>query len=165
MSSSGVSSSLRTVSIGRQTQSCAHRGGHGGVHLLAMGFDFGSMIFSFDENGNFPSLHLRSGDVDINVYICVKLDKTNHGISRGVIAGIAVGGVVGILLLTLAIYFGIYRRKKVDEVTLLPVPGASKDQCSQLQHEAAIKKMDMQASKEFLAELKVLTHVHHLNLV
>ncbi|PKA54809.1 Chitin elicitor receptor kinase 1 [Apostasia shenzhenica] len=30
---------------------------------------------------------------------------------------------------------------------------------------AAIKKMDMQASSEFLAELKVLTHVHHLNLV
>ncbi|KAM7264907.1 hypothetical protein ACFE04_002590 [Oxalis oulophora] len=30
---------------------------------------------------------------------------------------------------------------------------------------AAIKKMDMQASKEFLIELKVLTHVHHLNLV
>ncbi|OVA03425.1 Protein kinase domain [Macleaya cordata] len=30
---------------------------------------------------------------------------------------------------------------------------------------AAIKKMDMQASKEFLAEMKVLTHVHHLNLV
>ncbi|KAF7087434.1 hypothetical protein CFC21_090621 [Triticum aestivum] len=30
---------------------------------------------------------------------------------------------------------------------------------------AAIKKMDMQATQEFLAELKVLTHVHHLNLV
>ncbi|KAG8365385.1 hypothetical protein BUALT_Bualt18G0099200 [Buddleja alternifolia] len=30
---------------------------------------------------------------------------------------------------------------------------------------AGIKKMDMQASKEFLAELKVLTHVHHVNLV
>nr|AZL41249.1 LysM receptor kinase [Datisca glomerata] len=30
---------------------------------------------------------------------------------------------------------------------------------------AAIKKMDMEASKEFLAELKVLTHVNHLNLV
>ncbi|RYR00203.1 hypothetical protein Ahy_B07g088307 isoform B [Arachis hypogaea] len=30
---------------------------------------------------------------------------------------------------------------------------------------AAIKKMDMKASKEFLAELKVLTHVQHLNLV
>ena len=29
----------------------------------------------------------------------------------------------------------------------------------------AIKKMDKQASREFLAELKVLTHVHHLNLV
>lgn len=30
---------------------------------------------------------------------------------------------------------------------------------------AAIKKMDMKATREFLAELKVLTHVHHLNLV
>ncbi|KAJ3688638.1 hypothetical protein LUZ61_017802 [Rhynchospora tenuis] len=30
---------------------------------------------------------------------------------------------------------------------------------------AAIKKMETQASQEFLAELKVLTHVHHLNLV
>ncbi|CAA6660075.1 unnamed protein product [Spirodela intermedia] len=30
---------------------------------------------------------------------------------------------------------------------------------------AAIKKMAMQATKEFLAELNVLTHVHHLNLV
>ncbi|XP_072999878.1 chitin elicitor receptor kinase 1 [Typha latifolia] len=30
---------------------------------------------------------------------------------------------------------------------------------------AAVKKMDMQASKEFLAELKVLTNVHHLNLL
>lgn len=28
-----------------------------------------------------------------------------------------------------------------------------------------IKKMDMQSTKEFLAELKVLAHVHHLNLV
>ncbi|KAK9074073.1 hypothetical protein SSX86_006670 [Deinandra increscens subsp. villosa] len=34
-----------------------------------------------------------------------------------------------------------------------------------LVQKAAIKKMDMQASKEFLAELRVLTHVHHLNLV
>ncbi|KAJ4785766.1 hypothetical protein LUZ62_037012 [Rhynchospora pubera] len=30
---------------------------------------------------------------------------------------------------------------------------------------AAIKKMGIQASREFLAELKVLSHVHHLNLV
>ncbi|CAJ1971155.1 unnamed protein product [Sphenostylis stenocarpa] len=30
---------------------------------------------------------------------------------------------------------------------------------------SAIKKMDMQASREFLAELNVLTRVHHLNLV
>jgi hypothetical protein len=30
---------------------------------------------------------------------------------------------------------------------------------------AAIKKMESQGSKEFLAELKVLSHGHHLNLV
>ncbi|XP_022988712.1 lysM domain receptor-like kinase 3 [Cucurbita maxima] len=30
---------------------------------------------------------------------------------------------------------------------------------------AAIKKMDMEATREFLAEIKVLTRVHHLNLV
>ncbi|XLT29717.1 hypothetical protein HN873_061009 [Arachis hypogaea] len=30
---------------------------------------------------------------------------------------------------------------------------------------AAIKKMDVQASTEFLSELKVLTHVYHLNLI
>ncbi|XP_072991768.1 chitin elicitor receptor kinase 1-like isoform X1 [Typha latifolia] len=29
----------------------------------------------------------------------------------------------------------------------------------------AVKKMDMDASKEFIAEVKVLSHVHHLNLV
>ncbi|XP_061340784.1 chitin elicitor receptor kinase 1-like [Gastrolobium bilobum] len=166
-----------------------------------------------DENGNFPPLQLGSS-----------------GISSGAIAGIAVGGVVGILLLALLLYVGLYRRKKLAEVSHLPVPVASEDQCSQLQHgggssldkasessivassrltgitvdksvefsyeelakatdgfseaniigqggfgsvyyaelrdeKAAIKKMDMQASKEFLAELKVLTHVHHLNLV
>ncbi|KAI7739104.1 hypothetical protein M8C21_013769, partial [Ambrosia artemisiifolia] len=35
----------------------------------------------------------------------------------------------------------------------------------QVLQKAAIKKMDMKASREFLAELKVLTHVHHLNVV
>lgn len=29
----------------------------------------------------------------------------------------------------------------------------------------AIKRMNLQASKEFMAELQVLTHVHHTNLV
>lgn len=36
---------------------------------------------------------------------------------------------------------------------------------SMITQKAAIKKMDMEASREFLAELKVLTRVHHLNLV
>ncbi|KAK8468891.1 hypothetical protein PHAVU_006G146400 [Phaseolus vulgaris] len=167
-----------------------------------------------DENGNFPPMLLRSG------------------ISSGAIAGIAVGGAAGVLILALVLYVGLHRRRKVAEVSLLAVPGASEDQCSPLYHgvglgssldkasessvvasprltgitvdksvefsygeldkatdgfsvaniigqggfgsvyyaelrseKAAIKKMDMQASNEFLAELKVLTHVHHLNLV
>lgn len=158
--------------------------------------------------------------------------QLGSGISGGAIAGIAVGGVVGVLILALLLYVGLRRRKKVAEVPLLPVPvpGASEDHCSPLHlgcgssldkasessvvasprmtgitvdksvefsyeelakatdgfsvaniigkggfgsvyyaelrnEKAAIKKMDMQASNEFLAELKVLTHVHHLNLV
>ncbi|KAL2969865.1 hypothetical protein AAZX31_15G106300 [Glycine max] len=183
--------------------------------------DFGAgngLVFvpAKDENGNFPPMQLRSG------------------ISSGAIAGIAVGGAVGVLILALLLYVGLRRRRKVAEVSLLPVPGASEDQCSPLQlhhgigcgssldkasessvvasprltgitvdksvefpyeeldkatdgfsaaniigrggfgsvyyaelrnEKAAIKKMDMQASNEFLAELNVLTHVHHLNLV
>ncbi|XP_057433419.1 chitin elicitor receptor kinase 1-like [Lotus japonicus] len=168
-----------------------------------------------DENGNFPPLQ--------------KLGRS--GISPGAIAGIVVGGAVVILLLAFASYVGLNRRTKVDEVSLLPVPGSYEDHNSQQLHhgcgssmykasesstvvsprltgitvdksvefpyeelakatdsfsnaniigrggfgsvyyaelrneKAAIKKMDMQASNEFLAELKVLTHVHHLNLV
>ncbi|XP_022642573.1 chitin elicitor receptor kinase 1 isoform X3 [Vigna radiata var. radiata] len=166
-----------------------------------------------DENGNFPPMKLRS-----------------VGISGRAIAGISVGGAAGVLILALALYVGLHRRRKVAEVSLLTVPGASEDHCSPLYHglgssldktsessvvasprmtgitvdksvefsygeldkatdgfsvaniigqggfgsvyyaelrneKAAIKKMDMQASNEFLAELKVLTHVHHLNLV
>lgn len=37
--------------------------------------------------------------------------------------------------------------------------------CGELFQKVAIKKMDMEATREFLAELKVLTNVHHLNLV
>jgi len=56
--------------------------------------------------------------------------------SKGGIAGIVVGGAFGILLIVLILYVVFYRRKKVaDQVTLLPVPGASElDQSSQLQH-------------------------------
>lgn len=56
------------------------------------------------------------------------------GMSKGTIAGIVIGGAFGILLLALFLYFVYYRRKKVAQVTLLPVPGASEDQYSQLQH-------------------------------
>ncbi|CAI8585387.1 unnamed protein product [Vicia faba] len=54
--------------------------------------------------------------------------------SKGAIAGIVVGGAFGILLLALILYVVFYRRKKVAQVTLLPVPGASEEQYSQLQH-------------------------------
>nr|AWI66667.1 lysine motif-containing receptor-like kinase 1-1 protein [Vitis vinifera]WBP50028.1 LysM receptor-like kinase 1-1 [Vitis vinifera] len=155
--------------------------------------------------------------------------KSSTGISGGVIAGISIAAVVGVLLLTVCIYIGFYRKRKVKEAALLPTeeqtlqpghgPGIASDKAvestgpafgssagltgitvdksvefsyeelakatdnfnlankigqggfgsvyyAELRGEkAAIKKMDMQASREFLAELKVLTHVHHLNLV
>ncbi|XP_065878559.1 lysM domain receptor-like kinase 3 [Euphorbia lathyris] len=150
------------------------------------------------------------------------------GISSGAIAGISIAGIAGVLLFMCWVYFGVFRKKKVDASLLqdtaedhyfqhghgygsslnknseaagfVAAPGlsgftvdksvefsyqelasASNDfnisnkigqggfgtvYYAELRGEkAAIKKMDMQASKEFLAELKVLTHVHHLNLV
>ncbi|XP_047249801.1 lysM domain receptor-like kinase 3 isoform X5 [Capsicum annuum] len=47
---------------------------------------------------------------------------------------------------------------KLDKVVLVLFTMLSSEK-------AAIKKMDMEAMREFLAELKVLTNVHHLNLV
>ncbi|KAF7140502.1 hypothetical protein RHSIM_Rhsim06G0165900 [Rhododendron simsii] len=165
-----------------------------------------------DKNGTYPPLE----------------SSTGAGLSVGVIAGIAVAGVAGALLLGLAVYIGLYRKKKVqDQVLLSATPedqsfdtartrggtygngtgstgGASSglpvitvDKSVEFSYEelakatndfnitnkigqggfgavyyaelrgekAAIKKMAMQASREFLAELKVLAHVHHLNLV
>ncbi|KAL0905415.1 hypothetical protein M5K25_023835 [Dendrobium thyrsiflorum] len=57
-----------------------------------------------------------------------------------------------------SVYYAELRGERFgkDEATIVNVKNYQK---------AAIKKMDMEASREFLAELKVLTHVHHLNLV
>lgn len=41
------------------------------------------------------------------------------GLAGGVIAGIAIGGVAGVLLVAACIYFVCYRKKKVEEATLL----------------------------------------------
>ncbi|GMY09833.1 lysM domain receptor-like kinase 3 isoform X2 [Fagus crenata] len=166
-----------------------------------------------DQNGTYPPLL-----------------SSKNGLAGGVIAGIAIGGVAGVLLVAACIYFVCYRKKKVEEATLLSTtldlydhngrgPGIASDKdgestrtdggpasglagitvdksvefsyeelatatdnfslankigqggfgavyYAELRGEkAAIKKMDMQASREFLAELKVLTRVHHLNLV
>ncbi|KAE9457888.1 hypothetical protein C3L33_10217, partial [Rhododendron williamsianum] len=102
-----------------------------------------------DKNGKYPPL------------------ESSTGLSVGVIAGIAVAGVAGALLLGFSVYIGLYRKKKVqDQVLLSATPeDQSLDTARTLVQKAAIKKMAMQASKEFLAELKVLTNVHHLNLV
>ncbi|KAF6159096.1 hypothetical protein GIB67_032713 [Kingdonia uniflora] len=103
-------------------------------------------------------------------------------------------GVAIVLFMAACLYAGISRRKMVEEESLIlsapkdyffqhehELAKATNDfnlshkigqggfgtvYYAELRGEkAAIKKMDMQASKEFLAELKVLTHVHHLNLV
>ncbi|KAL4320498.1 hypothetical protein HN51_064598 [Arachis hypogaea] len=164
-----------------------------------------------DQNGSFVFLSSSSG-----------------GLAAGAIAGIVVGIVAGLLLVAVGIYFGYFRKKKMQREELLSqdskpmfrqdgkdetsrsaayeaagpagpgtITGITVDKSVEFSYEelatatnnfnlankigqggfgavyyaelrgekAAIKKMDMQASKEFLAELKVLTRVHHLNLV
>ncbi|KAM4093127.1 hypothetical protein ACB094_06G091500 [Castanea mollissima] len=171
-----------------------------------------------DQNDNYPPLVSSTSGLALS-----------HRLAAGVIAGIAVGAVAILLLLATCIYFGCYRKMKVEALLLFtaskgqhgrdPRPTMGSDAEStgpaggpdkalgcigitmhksvEFSYEelatatndfsmaskigeggfgavyyaelrgkkAAIKKMDMQASKEFLAELKVLTSVHHLNLV
>ncbi|XP_010466414.1 PREDICTED: chitin elicitor receptor kinase 1-like [Camelina sativa] len=134
------------------------------------------------------------------------------GIGVGVIAGISVGVVVALLLISFFIYYA-YRRKSKSTVfttslqsgdlagtgtrVFSGIAAINVDNSVEFSMEelaeatdnfslsfkigqggfgavyyaelrgekAAIKKMDMEASKQFLVELKVLTHVHHVNLV
>ncbi|KAG5551720.1 hypothetical protein RHGRI_009959 [Rhododendron griersonianum] len=157
-----------------------------------------------------------------------RLKSSTAGLSGGVIAGISIGVVMGALLVSVCIYCGFCRKKKVLDKLLsskryedrhleagrgstseksdsIGAPGStssrglaiSVDKSMEFSYEelakatndfsighkigqgglgavyyaelrgekAAIKKMDMMATREFLVELKVLTHVHHLNLV
>ncbi|KAL4620077.1 hypothetical protein ACB092_06G127400 [Castanea dentata] len=191
-----------------------------------------ALLQSYNPGVNFSQV---SGVVYIpgkdqnNTYPAMPPSKS--GLAGEAIAGIAIGGVAGVLLLAACIYFGYYRKKKMEEAKLLSAaseefyaqngqgPGNASDKdaestgaaggpasgltgitvdksvefsyeelatatddfslankigqggfgavyYAELRGEkAAIKKMDMQASREFLAELKVLTRVHHLNLV
>ncbi|KAI4308356.1 hypothetical protein L6164_031439 [Bauhinia variegata] len=153
----------------------------------------------------------------------VPLKSSSGGLAGGAIAGISVGIIAALLLLAVSIYYGYFRKKKIEEMKLLSqdskalsvpsrsdetsggpagggdafITGITVDKSVEFPYEelanatnnfslankigqggfgavyyaelrgekAAIKKMEMQASREFLAELKVLTHVHHLNLV
>ncbi|KAM5580577.1 chitin elicitor receptor kinase 1 [Rosa sericea] len=168
-----------------------------------------------DQNGSYVPLKQSSAGMTFS-----------KRLAGGAIAGIIVGVIAGLLLVAGFVYFGFYRKKKVDTTVLLltsedqssqngrslgAIPDKSTESngaaraptgitvdksvefsfeelsratdnfslankigqggfgavyCAELRGEkAAIKKMDMQASKEFLAELNVLTRVHHLNLV
>ncbi|KAF7146099.1 hypothetical protein RHSIM_Rhsim04G0048200 [Rhododendron simsii] len=173
-----------------------------------------------DKSGNYPPLKSSTGF----------LPDFATGLSGGVIAGICVGVVMGALLVSVCIYYGFCRKKKVLDKLLssksfedrhlqagwdpgstseksdsTSAPGSassrglaiSLDKSMEFSYEelanatndfsighkiaqggfgavyyaelrgekAAIKKMHMMATREFLSELKVLTHVHHLNLV
>ncbi|KAL9681257.1 hypothetical protein QQ045_013039 [Rhodiola kirilowii] len=194
------------------------------------------------EYGLFMTYPLRSGDTlasianesGVSAELLTRYNPTANfnagsgivyvpgkGLGAGPIAGITIGSVLGVLVLALVAYYGIFRKRLVKGPKLLPVQsedhsgnsrqagagnielpsprlaGVTVDKSVEFSYEelatatenfslsykigqggfgavyyaelrgerAAIKKMDMQASKEFLAELKVLTHVHHLNLL
>nr|POE61342.1 isoform 2 of lysm domain receptor-like kinase 3 [Quercus suber] len=117
-----------------------------------------------DQNGTFPPLRT--------------------GISSGAIACMSIAAVAGASILAFFLYERTWAHitmdksvefsyeelaKATDDFSLnnkLGQGGFGSVYYAELRGEkAAIKKMDMQASKEFLSELKVLTNVHHLNLV
>ncbi|KAM4093129.1 hypothetical protein ACB094_06G091600 [Castanea mollissima] len=191
-----------------------------------------ALLQSYNPGVNFSSgsgLVYIPGKDQNNTYPAMPPSKS--GLAGGAIAGIAIGGVAGVLLLAACIYFGCYRKKKMEEAKLLSAaseefyaqnglgPGNASDKVAESTgaaggpasgltgitvdksvefsyeelatatddfslankigqggfgavyyaelrgEKAAIKKMDMQATREFLAELNVLTRVHHLNLV
>ncbi|KAJ0264662.1 Chitin elicitor receptor kinase 1 [Hirschfeldia incana] len=158
-----------------------------------------------DPNGTFPPFK----------------SSKQGGLGAGVIAGICIGVLVALLLVSFGIYY-VYRKNKKQDSYSSSIPLSSKVDQASLQsgdlvgtgvspgiaaisvdksveftleelakatdnfnlsfkigqggfgavyyaelrgEKAAIKKMDMEASKQFLAELKVLTRVHHVNLV
>ncbi|KAK4577214.1 hypothetical protein RGQ29_027642 [Quercus rubra] len=203
------------------------------LESIALATNFNATLLqSYNQGVNFSQgsgvVYIPGKDQN-NTYPAMPPSKS--GLAGGAIAGIAIGGVAGVLLFAACIYFGCYRKKKMEEAKLLLAaseefyaqngqgPGSALDKdaestgaagglaggltgitvdksvefsyeelakatddfslankigqggfgavyYAELRGEkAAIKKMDMQASREFLAELKVLTRVHHLNLV
>ncbi|KAG5551713.1 hypothetical protein RHGRI_009956 [Rhododendron griersonianum] len=174
--------------------------------------------------GLFVTYPLRPEDSLKSIAANASLDKSGSyrplksstaGLSGGVIAGISIGVVMGALLVSVCIYCGFCRKKKVPDKLMSSkryedrqAPGSTLEKSDSIGairvdksvefsyeelakatndfsighkigqggfgavyyaelrgEKAAIKKMDMMATREFLAELKVLTHVHHLNLV
>nr|KYP71040.1 putative LRR receptor-like serine/threonine-protein kinase MEE39 [Cajanus cajan] len=86
--------------------------------------------------------------------------------------GVSIAGICGLLLLVVCIYVKYLQKKEGEEVKLpteSSMAFSTQDGTGKFlingHDKTAIKKMDVQASTEFLCELKVLTHVHHLNLV
>ncbi|KAK6918831.1 hypothetical protein RJ641_017253, partial [Dillenia turbinata] len=107
-----------------------------------------SPLLAYNQSGSYPTL------------------TSSSGMSGGAIASITVVGALVLLLLLATVSTPDKAANfTVQEAGASPrFTGIMLILCIFMQ-KAAIKKMDMQASKEFLAELKVLMHVHHLNLL
>ncbi|WJX59079.1 hypothetical protein P8452_44457 [Trifolium repens] len=147
------------------------------------------------------------------VYVPLPSRNAGHLARSLVTAGISIGGICMVLLLSICIYVRYFRKKNGEESNL-PMAHSTKDvdkdtngntgskfilvdKSPEFSYEElanatdnfslankigqggfgevyygelkgqkiAIKKMKMQATREFLSELKVLTSVHHWNLV
>ncbi|KAG0504121.1 hypothetical protein KC19_N018700 [Ceratodon purpureus] len=120
-------------------------------------------------------------------------DDAGKSTNTGVIVGAAIGGTaILFILLALVLYFlCVLQPRNGRNLTSLIIPGSASTGSTRLSDYAidsvankigeggfavvfygvirgqklAIKRMNLQATKEFLAELQVLTHVHHTNLV
>ncbi|KAK1403098.1 Chitin elicitor receptor kinase 1 [Heracleum sosnowskyi] len=143
-------------------------------------FSSGSGLVFFpgkDQNGNYPPLKSRSsglrGEViagltiaEIEIGSGINLEKTSgssafNGVVSSQLTSITMDKSLRFSYKELAQATGNFSlAKKIGE------GGFGSVYYAELRGEkVAIKKMNMQASKVFLAELKVLTNVHHSNLV
>ncbi|MCD7453898.1 hypothetical protein HAX54_022604 [Datura stramonium] len=138
-------------------------------------------LFYADKLGNYPPIPTSKGGQPFPSLSFVLIPPLwllapKSSSSGKIIAAIAVAALAGVSLLIGIIYVGIYRKKEQKVGANIPASSGQSHSpgpggfgavyYAELRgKKAAIKRMNRQGSAEFLAELRILTHVHHLNLV
>ncbi|XLU54364.1 hypothetical protein S245_049012, partial [Arachis hypogaea] len=132
--------------------------------------EYGTSCFSWEEFFQLGTYHQKRRLTFAHSYKAASKDdgSLNWILARRINSQISSGGAFGSALFQYAYNYKLeYLEKGLPQDKAAPFFDRlvfDKIKQGLGGRKAATKRMDMQASKEFLAELKVLTHVHHLNL-